>query len=200
MKLVVESLRDLSEHTAAHGELLDHLAVHPLPAFPGRTQEALLGQLLRKKPEPAVEDWLGAALAQGRRAEALAPAAEQDALCGFAIERLGAAVGERAWAANYTLEEHEAGVETVVTGLRRKLDDDYASEESEGEEEGDEMAVDEEDAGEREVVDIHRKPSGVGVEYAVRKDTEGKMAGLQERPPMPLAEQLRFMTTGALPK
>ncbi|GAB7355801.1 hypothetical protein MBLNU459_g6478t1 [Dothideomycetes sp. NU459] len=38
--------------------LLASAHVFPLPSFPGRAQEDLLGQLLRKKLQPGVEDWI----------------------------------------------------------------------------------------------------------------------------------------------
>ena len=41
----------------------------------------------------------------------------------------------RNWGGNYTLEEREMGVENVVTGLRRELEDDDEEEEEEEEEE-----------------------------------------------------------------
>ena len=196
-----QAMIDLSLHVAKNKALFDEMAVFPTAEFPGRTQEGLLGQLLRKKLEPSVEDIVAQGLESGQAAQPLASAAEQDKFCDFAEDVVVQAVNEREWAADYTLEEHEMGIENVVTGLQRKLHDPYRNEGEDVEsEQNSEQSSDAEPEDEMELVDIHRKPSGVGVEIDVRKDTEGKVAPLQERPQMPLAEQLKFLTTGALPR
>lgn len=202
-KIISGNFDGLLEVVNSHKALFDHLAVFPLPEFPGRTQEGLLGQLLRKKLEPGVEDWVAKSLEEGKAKKPLAVAADQEELCDFAYSFCGQQIRSRAWGANFTLEESAQGIENVNTGLKRKLYDNSAPP-TEGDEEGSEKESDEEaaedDGGEMELVDIHRKPSGVGVEIEVRKDTEGKMANLRERPPMPLAEQLKYLTTGMLPR
>ena len=205
--------------------ILDHLAVFPLAGFPGREHEGLLGQLVRKKLEPNVEDWVTEGREAGKSGQALVSADNQDDLCEFAGEFVTHQAQRRAWASNFTLEEHEMGVQNVNTGLRRKLPDNAIpkkpkksknrdsgqesnDETSNDEEEGSEMETSgeegedgEEDAGdEMELVDIHRRRSGVGVEFDIRQDKEGKVANLQEKPPMALTEQLKFMTTGILPR
>lgn len=99
------------------------LAVFPLPSYPGKTQEPLLGQLLRKKLEPNVEDWVvkGKEIAeQGAREEK----SRQDILelwtwAGMAANEL--ARGHE-WGGDFTSEEFEGGLENVVTGLKRQLD------------------------------------------------------------------------------
>ena len=204
--------------------VLEHLAVFPLPGFPGREQEGLLGQLLRKKLEPNIEDWVAEGREFGRSGQALVTPSDQDGLCEFAGDFVRHQVQRRSWGSNFTLEEHDMGVQNVVTGLRRKLVDnaipkkpkkrkrgddgeesneETSNEEGESETEtsGDEEGDIEENAGdEMELVDIHRRRSGVGVEFDVRQDKEGKLASLQDKPPMPLKEQLKFLTTGTLPR
>lgn len=93
----------------------------------------------------------------------------------------------RNWGGNFTLEEKEAGIENVVTGLRRELEDEDESEEEEEEEE-DQM----------DIVGARRKTSGGGLEFdiAARQPAEVAAAG----PVMPLDDVLRFMTTGLPPK
>ncbi|KZF26196.1 hypothetical protein L228DRAFT_242628 [Xylona heveae TC161] len=56
--IISQHLATLSAHLTTHHDLLSSTIVYPLPTFPGRTEESLLGQLLRKKLEPAVEDWV----------------------------------------------------------------------------------------------------------------------------------------------
>lgn len=50
----------------SHQDFFAAAHVYPLPSFPGRTQENLLAQLLRKRYEPRVEDWIE----EGRKAAA----------------------------------------------------------------------------------------------------------------------------------
>jgi mediator of RNA polymerase II transcription subunit 8 len=128
----------LSHNLASlHHTLLNaqpHLAnahVYPLPSFPGREQENLLGQLLRKKLQPQVEDWIVA----GERHEQQQQQQEQqqqDPLTAAQLadlwnwagpegNRVARDLGADAFDDVFTLEEHELGIETIVTGLRRKL-------------------------------------------------------------------------------
>ncbi|OCL00793.1 uncharacterized protein K441DRAFT_650260, partial [Cenococcum geophilum 1.58] len=56
--LLLRTVSSLLNTTETHSEFLRSAHAYPLPNFPGRTQEALLGALLRKKHEPKVEDWI----------------------------------------------------------------------------------------------------------------------------------------------
>lgn len=111
------------------------LAVFPLPSYPGKTQEPLLGQLLRKKLEPGVEDWVvkGKEVAeQGAREEK----SRQDLLelwtwAGMAANEL--ARGHE-WGGDFTQEEFDGGLENVVTGLRRQLNWEEEDEDEDEEE------------------------------------------------------------------
>ncbi|KAH9893087.1 mediator of RNA polymerase II transcription complex subunit 8-domain-containing protein [Xylariomycetidae sp. FL2044] len=60
--ILKENLSSIANLLAQHSGLLSRVAVHPSTNFPGRTQQNILSQLLRKKPEPDVE----AAMAEGR--------------------------------------------------------------------------------------------------------------------------------------
>ena len=57
-QILAQSLLSLSSHLQTHSPLLASTAVYPVPSYPGREQEGLLGQLLRKKLEPKVEEWV----------------------------------------------------------------------------------------------------------------------------------------------
>ena len=94
------------------------------------------------------------------------------------------------WGGNYTLEEIEMGTEKVVTGLRRKMMD---SEDESEEDENENGAV--ENGDEMEVVDIHRKSTGSGLEFDLRMKTQPKAPA---RPPMVLSDQMRFLAMGKM--
>ncbi|KAL9035802.1 MAG: hypothetical protein Q9180_004655 [Flavoplaca navasiana] len=49
-----------------HASTLNNLSVFPLPTFPAKEQENVLLQLLRKKLEPAVEEWVAEGARVGR--------------------------------------------------------------------------------------------------------------------------------------
>ena len=165
------------------------MAVYPLPQFPGRTQENLLGQLLRKKLEPNVEDWVAEGRKIGTEAEA------QGDKGGLNREEMlnlwtwaGMAANEQArkhtWGGNYTSEEKERGVENVVTGLRRRLKEDP---EDLSEEEDDEDDEADDPNGDKMEID------GVN-----RNDDEPTAAPALN--PLLLNAIFRFMMTGSAPK
>ncbi|MCJ1443163.1 MAG: mediator of RNA polymerase II transcription subunit 8 [Stictis urceolatum] len=198
LSIIAQNLSGVGATQATHAALLSSLAVYPLPTYPGRTQEGLLEQLLRKKLEPGVEDWVSKGLAAGLAIQASANAQE-----GPGVEELkglwqwaGGAANEQArvqnWGGDYTKEEVGRGVEGVRTGLKRKLRvPGEESEESSGSEEGE----DEDFEGMEERVGVRRSSQGGGVELDVSPPEKR-----EEGSAVPLAEQWRFMMTGQLPK
>ena len=111
--------------------LFTRMAVHPSTNYPGRAQENVLTQLLRKKLEPDVEELVQ----HGRDAARVATPEGVAELQGIWLElrewthgRIAEYVREEAGDV-YTKDEREAGggVEGVRTGLRRDLDDDDES-------------------------------------------------------------------------
>ncbi|RYP60009.1 hypothetical protein DL770_010093 [Monosporascus sp. CRB-9-2] len=169
--ILQHNLRYLLDIVTQHNDLFSRVAVHPSTNFPGRTQEGILLQLLRKKPEPDV----AAAMDEGReRLEAVSLAASAVGSSGDPDSPAAAARARRAqttarleetWDAArraciarvmryateedddpYTEEEHAAGIENVRTGLRKPPDDPYADEDeeegSEGHDDGDVIVVD----------------------------------------------------------
>lgn len=190
------------------------MAVFPLADFPGRTQENLLGQLLRKKLEPDVEDYIE----QGRKlATATATTTTLNATDTFdptsdAVRELwswaGMAANEQArkhiWQANYTREEREAGIEQAITGLKRKLplsDEEEYEEMSGDEEEGEdeEEEKDEPDPDEMDIVAVHRKETGPGVEFDLRSDSVHNKLAAREGSALALNDHFRFLLTGQMP-
>ncbi|KAI0184194.1 choline sulfatase [Xylaria flabelliformis] len=163
----------IHEIMAQNNDLFSRIAIHPSTNFPGRTQENVLLQLLRKKPEPEVE----AAMEEGSKALANMPFPGQTQFGTVNQNKEKEDALENIWTAarevcqeriteyvvteesdSYTAEEREMGIENVRTGLQRSLDD-----ESE-EEEDDDMDMDEADgpaaggSAEPDVMIIDRPP------------------------------------------
>ncbi|RYC57129.1 hypothetical protein CHU98_g9083 [Xylaria longipes] len=133
------------EIMAQNNDLFSRIAIHPSTNFPGRTQENVLLQLLRKKPEPDVE----AAMEEGSKALANMPfpgraqfgtTTNQDKEKEDALENIWTATREvcqeriaqyvmNEESDTYTAEEWEMGIENVRTGLQHSLDDESGSEE-----------------------------------------------------------------------
>ncbi|KAI9702374.1 MAG: mediator of RNA polymerase II transcription subunit 8 [Candelina mexicana] len=208
--ILQQNLLSLSQHLTTHAALFSSLSVYPLPSFPSKPQEALLGQLLRKKLEPHIEDYVELGRSTASPLSTTATSNNSAISPTFAApsgDGSGGALGladlEELWdwarlAANeearkrmglgaFTLEEREGGVENVVTGLRRKLEEDTSSgETSSGEDE--EM----EDGGKVETVDAPAAKRKVP--EVARKSPEFR------GPPLPLEDIMRFMSTGAEPR
>lgn len=152
-----------------HHDLLSHLVVYPSTSFPGRTQEGLLVQLLRKKLLPEVEDWVAA----GRMTDIDDDEIQSlNELWEFAKDWSGQRIAIYAMeeqAAEYTADEKESGIEGVNTGLR---DDDE-----------DESDEDDEDNEDKPMTGISGNTGG----KPPNTSNDGKS----------MNEILRFMTTGA---
>ena len=185
------------------------MSVYPLPAFPGKTQENLLGQLLRKKLEPNVEDWVekGREIAmdavQYGDTNGSAKATELKDLWSWAGMAANLLARKHPWAGDYTLEEQEGGIDNVFTGLRRKLKAgqyDSSEDSSDDEDAEDESAKDEAvDGDEMEVVGVRRKSGAAGLEFDLAKQREHKepeAIGIA----LPMEDVFRFLMTGAEPK
>lgn len=184
--------------------LLTSAHAYPLPSFPGRTQEDLLGQLLRKKLQPPVEDWIdeGVRHAAESKHESNGVSSASQVEQELGSQAIGQGqlqelwewagpegnrvardeVGEEAFADVFTLAEQEDGIENVVTGLRRKFW------ESDAEDEGEE---DEGVAEKMEVDVVDKRPEAV---------KRMQRTGLDEtRAPMSLEAILRFVNSGVEP-
>jgi mediator of RNA polymerase II transcription subunit 8 len=170
-------------------------AAHPYPhaTFP-LAAEPVLQQLLRKKAEPAVEAWIEdhtnpAKVAKwDDGADTALQEDEQRELWAFAEparkEHHNHVEETRVWDFDYSLAEKRAGLDTVVTGLRRKLNkylyDDEDEEDDEDEDE--EMGEDAMPAA---------KPPN---------DPFGDVKGVDtSKPAMPVEAWLKFMSIMVLP-
>jgi mediator of RNA polymerase II transcription subunit 8 len=203
--IISNNLISVTDHLSDHRDLLSSIVAYPGPEYPGRTQESMLQQLLRTKLDPRVEDWVARGRTAGTESSQFSrgfpgtipnpsgPAttkqlseSELSELWNWAPIEANQEALQRNWGGNYTLEEREAGIQNVVTGLRRQLEDDDASED---EEEGDE----DEGEDEMDVVGVHRK-SGGGLEFEIAPHHPHAVT-----PVVPLDKILRYMTTGHMP-
>ncbi|KAI1145972.1 mediator of RNA polymerase II transcription complex subunit 8-domain-containing protein [Nemania diffusa] len=135
------NVRAILEITTQNNELFSRVTIHPSTNFPGRTQEHLLLQLLRKKPDPEVETAMEAGsktLASmpfpGRAPSTTAGTQDQEKESALAAiwddvrqgcqRRIGEYVMNEE-SDSFTAEEHEMGIENVRTGLQRSFEDEY---------------------------------------------------------------------------
>ncbi|KAI1282723.1 mediator of RNA polymerase II transcription complex subunit 8-domain-containing protein [Xylaria sp. FL0933] len=198
------NVRAIIEILAQNNALFSRVAIHPSTNFPGRTQEGILLQLLRKKPEPDVE----ATMDEGRKTLANMPwpgnnppstttnlNKDKESALGsiWSTTRDACQVRIAEYVMNeesdsFTAEEHEMGIENVRTGLQRSFDDEY-------EDEDDEMEDDEVDSAparsksEPDLMIIDRPPpppapavttqevEGATLETIMRLATRGRFTG-----------------------
>ncbi|KZL70575.1 rna polymerase ii mediator complex component med8 [Colletotrichum incanum] len=144
-QILLRNLQSLLETLTENTHVFQHLHVFPDVAYPGRVHENILLQLLRKKLEPGVEEWVE----RGREAtRELRASSSEGGGAGEAglddvwrvvrewtVERVQRYVLEEAGDV-YTEGERERGVENVRTGLKRSLEDDEDDDEEESDEEG----------------------------------------------------------------
>ena len=151
--LLYHNLDSLNKILAGAQPLLANAHVYPLPSYPGRTNEDLLTQLLRKKLQPQVEDWIAngerhaansaidSSQSNGSSTDRALPESSMNTAqltdlwewAGREGNRIARDMGADSFDDVFTLEEHELGIENVVTGLRRKLwDSDDEDEDEEG--------------------------------------------------------------------
>lgn len=134
------NIQSVIDHLAANSEVLSRIVAFPSTNFPGRTQEGLLLQLLRKKLEPQVESWVD----EGRNLQidgtgGVGNQGDIEEIWKWAAEWIGPRIREYAMTEagdEYTAEERESGVDDVNTGLK---DDEESDEEDEDEDEDDEV-------------------------------------------------------------
>ncbi|EAW10304.1 RNA polymerase II mediator complex subunit MED8 [Aspergillus clavatus NRRL 1] len=202
--IISNNLLSVSEHLSDNCDLLSALVAYPGPEYPGRTQASTLEQLLRTKLDPRIEDWV----ARGRRAGASA-LEDKDALSETELAELwdwapveaNQEARRRNWGGDYTLEEREMGIQNVVTGLRRQLEDDERDEDEDEDDEEEEEGEGEDE--EMEVVGVRRRSdagAGLGFDTAVPTPASSQQVQKGAGPVVPLDDVLRFMTTGTLPQ
>ncbi|EFE41007.1 RNA polymerase II mediator complex component Med8, putative [Trichophyton verrucosum HKI 0517] len=202
--IISNNLLTISQLLHEHRDLFSSLVVYPTPAFPGRTESSMLNQLMRTKLEPRIEDWLAHGRSVGKEALEQSSGDQQQLIAGsISTSESGANTqrlsGEdlqalwewapieanmearrRNWGGDYTIEEKEAGLNNVITGLTRKSNENV---------EGAAGRDLDESEDEDEVME------GTGEEVKPG-------AGLPSRDTttMPLDDFFRYMMTGAEPR
>jgi mediator of RNA polymerase II transcription subunit 8, fungi type len=177
------------------GDLFRSTVAFPTPKFPGAQHQNILETLLRTKLEPGIDDWVkeGESITGQQRKPSTQRLSDNDRheLWQWAPGAANAAARKQTWGADYTRAEQQAGVDSVVTGLRRQLVEPPEDEEEEGpdDEEEEYEGSDEDDEGE----------DAMDVEQQKPKDTKSAIGSQTTRPAtdqMPLSSVLKFMTTG----
>ncbi|KAK0101296.1 mediator of RNA polymerase II transcription subunit 8 [Cadophora gregata] len=192
--ILASNIETLTSLMSKNAELLNKTVVYPSTNYPGRTQEGILTELLRKKLEPGVETWVDEARAtQASVAETKTNEKDETEL----LEWVRAWIGPRIIRyikkdqGNYTLEERKLGRENVNTGLRREFpEEDEPDEEDDEEEEDDDDDEEMEDVGVA-VTSVRRSSVGeveFGLSEVKKVDPNAKMRNIEDI--------LRFATTG----
>ncbi|CAL3972060.1 hypothetical protein PZA11_005277 [Diplocarpon coronariae] len=143
--ILAGNIESLTSLMSRHSELLNRMVVYPSTNYPGRTQEGILTQLLRKKMEPHVETWVQEGRAtQAEVMEGRTNEKSEDELLVWAKDWVGNRVVKYAMEEagdNYTIEEREQGIKNVKTGLKRNLEEDESDEDEDEDEEMKDMGV-----------------------------------------------------------
>ncbi|KAI1122076.1 choline sulfatase [Nemania abortiva] len=199
VRAIVEVL-DLNE------KLFNRVTIHPSTNFPGRTQEQILVQLLRKRPEPDVETTIEEA--QKTIASMPLPGGAQPSSTTDNADKEKEMLFENIWEATseacqaritdyvvneegdyFTAEEHEMGIENVRTGLRRNFEDEYEDEDEEMEDDVNGNGVPGRKPSEPDVMIIDRPPpppapavstqevEGATLETVMRISLRGQLTG-----------------------
>jgi len=95
------------------------------------------------------------------------------------------------------LEEKEIGIENVVTGLKRKLKED--PDDSSDEDEDEEAIQDGGDPNEMEIVGVHRKSTGQGLEFDITTNAARRELLDNACPALSIDDTFRFLMTGIPP-
>lgn len=117
--ILASNIQALTTHLSKHSELLNRTVAYPSTNYPGRTQEGLLGQLLRKKHEPGVESWVE----KGREDGEIMDDQAEEELRFWAAEWIAARVAKYALEEagdEFTVEERESGINSIRTGLKEE--------------------------------------------------------------------------------
>ncbi|KAL0935098.1 RNA polymerase II mediator complex component Med8 [Colletotrichum truncatum] len=141
-QILLRNLQSLLDTLTENTHVFQHLHVFPDVAYPGRVYENILLQLLRKKLEPGVEEWVerGRETTRELRGDGTSDGEAKleevwREVRSWTVERVQKYVLEEAHDV-YTEEEREKGIENVRTGLKRGLEEDEDSdEEGEGDDE-----------------------------------------------------------------
>ncbi|KAK4508181.1 hypothetical protein PRZ48_001919 [Zasmidium cellare] len=182
---VGQNMSELNDVLNAQRELFSTLHAYPTSTFPAYDEErqTLLYSMLYKKLELRGVEWIDEALKEAKEQDSTG---QGDGLASDQMEEMWRWAGESShkftetWYEeeifddNFTVAEREAGIENVVTGIKRNLDEDE----------------DEEDDDE-----VQNQKKGLNLE-----EIEGPMpSGYDpDKPAMSLESLLKFATTGEM--
>ena len=145
-QIIAQNLSSISTQLTSHAPFLSSLTVYPLPSYPGREHENILNQLLRKKLEPRIEEWVGDGREKGLVIESQGGRNEVEKFWQWAMQEANEQARKQPWEGEFTLEEIEGGIEKVNTGLKRKWYDESDDEEEDEEESQQAIHIKEEDS------------------------------------------------------
>lgn len=188
--ILSSNLKSITDHMKDNADVFERAVTYPSTNFPGRTQENLLGQLLRKKLEPGVERWVDEGEAMHRNTDGMDGLEAQWRVAGTSIKAMVARAAFAHRDDPYTAEERQTGIENVRTGLLKPMkipgeeDDDEESEDEDADEDGD-----------QEMKDVGAAEEGKGGRTA-ENGIEKKITG----PVRTLDEIARFGVTGLTPE
>lgn len=210
-RIISTNLATVTEHLARHHDLFASLSVFPLPSYPGRTQEDLLLQLVRKKLEPDIEDWVAQATALAENAISTASHSYGGMRQAEDYQELWKWAGEEAkrlsdrhdyLVVDYTVEEleGEGGYAAVDTGLKRKLRTEPPNpdkDDDEDDEDGDGNTGAEED--EETAYGLNESENEMALDGEEKEDLEKRETAKKPTVAMPMGAMMRFMVTGERP-
>lgn len=179
-----DNIREINDLMSENHETLSSTMTFPLPSFlVAADSEAVLGNVLRTKPDPLAEDWIKIGekpAADDLENQLRLTEVDQHDFWQWAPEAAQDEAKKHPWGDDYTLEEMEAGIENVNTGLRRHLEDE--EDDDDDEEDGANDGNDDDD----EAMDVDNKVA----------TTTSAPDATPAVPLMPIESIHRFMTTG----
>lgn len=122
------NLAELADVLNSQRQLFSALHAHPMPNYPGLTEELRLQGMLRKKLDPRAEAWIDEALKSKKAMSEdevvnLLSADEMEKIWESAKpvsrEIMAPMLEEEVFDDDYTIEERVKGVENIVTGVKR---------------------------------------------------------------------------------
>lgn len=121
------NLAELADVLNSQRQLFSALHAHPMPNYPGLTEELRLQGMLRKKLDPRAEAWIDEALkskkAMGEDDGNLLSADQMEKIWESAKpvsrEIMAPMLEDEVFDDDYTIEERAKGVENIVTGVKR---------------------------------------------------------------------------------
>ncbi|KAG9230063.1 putative mediator of RNA polymerase II transcription subunit 8 [Amylocarpus encephaloides] len=200
--ILAQSMQSLTTHLQRSSDVMNKLVVYPSTNYPGRTQENLLTQLLRKKLEPLVETMVEEARDVQKMDQDQGDGEDDEEIwdwaTGWFSKRMGEYI-ELEMSDDYTMDERERGLANVNTGLRRKLDPRKPKASKDGEGDSEEEEDEEEEDEDEDMVGV-----GVAVTSVSARDlgqVDFGLGTLNHNPNGKARSEddiLRFATNGAL--